>query len=183
MTSPVFWFTALTLPSAHDGLLTACSNSFWIICGLFGVPEWMTVQDPSEVWTSIFTIDRLGCLKCFMCFLHSVCSSHYVIVQLWQSKKHYTKNQWFFYFDFQQEATVDYNWHGFPLVLELKVEKKVVHEVRLSKPLMVIAIIAAVGLFAIGLRPVIEATPAFASIGVHQVKIVGKVAICDLCSK
>ena len=62
-------------------------------------------------------------------------------------------------------------------------EKKVVHEVRLSKPLMAAAIIAAVGLFAIGLRPVIEATPAFASIGIHQVKIVGKVAICDLCSK
>ena len=42
-------------------------------------------------------------------FLHSVCSSHYVTVQLWQSKKHYTKNPWFFYFDFQQEATVGYN--------------------------------------------------------------------------
>ena len=40
-------------------------------------------------------------------------------------------------------------------------EKKVVHEVRLSKPSMVVAIIAAVGLFAIGLRPIIEATPAF----------------------
>ena len=53
-------------------------------------------------------------------------------------------------------------------------EKKVVHEVRLSKPLMVIAIIAAVGLFAIGLRPVIEATPAFA-----QSKQVHRIAICD----
>jgi hypothetical protein len=53
-------------------------------------------------------------------------------------------------------------------------EKKVVHGVRLSKPLMAAAIIAAVGLFAIGLRPVIEATPAFAhSNQVH------KIAICS----
>jgi hypothetical protein len=41
-------------------------------------------------------------------------------------------------------------------------EKKVIHEVRLSKPLMAVAIIAAFGLLAIGLKPVIEATPAFA---------------------
>ncbi|MDB9890207.1 hypothetical protein OAD74_02315 [Alphaproteobacteria bacterium] len=55
-------------------------------------------------------------------------------------------------------------------------EKKVVHEVRLSKPLMAVAIIAAFGLLAIGLRPVIEATPAFASNHtVHKVKIVGTV--------
>ena len=61
-------------------------------------------------------------------------------------------------------------------------EKKVIHEVRLSKPLMAVAIIAAFGLLAIGLRPVIEATPAFAvGHNVHQVKIVGQVAICDLC--
>ena len=62
-------------------------------------------------------------------------------------------------------------------------EKKVVHEVRLSKPLMAVAIIAAFGLLAIGLRPVIEATPAFAfGHDVHRVEIVGQVAICDLCS-
>ena len=60
-------------------------------------------------------------------------------------------------------------------------EKKVVHEVRLSKPLMAVAIIAAFGLLAMGLRPVIEATPAFASGGVHQVEIVGKVVTCDVC--
>ena len=61
-------------------------------------------------------------------------------------------------------------------------EKKVIHEVRLSKPLMAVAIIAAFGLLAIGLRPVIEATPAFAfGHDVHRVEIVGQVAICDLC--
>ena len=53
-------------------------------------------------------------------------------------------------------------------------EKKVIHEVRLSKPLMAVAIIAAFGLLAMGLRPVIEATPAFA-----QSNQVHKVAICD----
>ena len=52
-------------------------------------------------------------------------------------------------------------------------EKKVVHEVRLSKPLMAVAVIAAFGLLAIGLRPVIEATPAFA-----QSNQVHKIAIC-----
>ena len=53
-------------------------------------------------------------------------------------------------------------------------EKKVIHEVRLSKPLMVVAIIAAFGLLAIGLRPVIEATPAFAqSNQVHKISICG----------
>ena len=41
-------------------------------------------------------------------------------------------------------------------------EKKVVYEVRLSKPLMAVATIAAVGLLAIGAKPLIEATPAFA---------------------
>ena len=60
-------------------------------------------------------------------------------------------------------------------------EKKVIHEVRLSKPLMAVAIIGAVGLFAIGLRPVIEATPAFAFDDVHKVRIVGTVATCDTC--
>ena len=54
-------------------------------------------------------------------------------------------------------------------------EKKVIHEVRLSKPLMAVAIIAAFGLLAIGVKPIIEATPAFASLGVHQVEIVGTV--------
>jgi hypothetical protein len=65
--------------------------------------------------------------------------------------------------------------------LELKMEKKVIHEVRLSKPLMAVAVIAAFGLLAMGLRPVIEATPAFASGGIHQVEIVGTVATCDTC--
>jgi uncharacterized membrane protein len=32
-------------------------------------------------------------------------------------------------------------------------EKKVIHDVRLKKPLFAVAIIAAVGLLAIGLRP------------------------------
>lgn len=53
-------------------------------------------------------------------------------------------------------------------------EKKVIHEVRLSKPLMAVAIIAAFGLLAIGLKPVIEATPAFA-----QNNQVHKIAICS----
>lgn len=58
-------------------------------------------------------------------------------------------------------------------------EKKVVHEVRLSKPLMAVAIIAAFGLLAIGLKPVIEVTPAFALNEIHQVQIVGTVATFD----
>ena len=53
-------------------------------------------------------------------------------------------------------------------------EKKVVHEVRLSKPLMAVAIIAAFGLLAIGVKPIIEATPAFA-----QSNQVHKIAICN----
>ena len=54
-------------------------------------------------------------------------------------------------------------------------EKKVIHEVRLSKPLMAVAIIAAFGLLAIGLKPVIEATPAFAqSDQVHKISICGR---------
>ena len=53
-------------------------------------------------------------------------------------------------------------------------EKKVIHEVRLSKPLMAVAIIGAVGLFAIGVKPIIEAKPAFA-----QSNQVHKIAICD----
>ena len=53
-------------------------------------------------------------------------------------------------------------------------EKKVIHEVRLSKPLMAVAIIGAFGLLAIGLKPVIEATPAFA-----QSNQVHKIAICN----
>ena len=48
---------------------------------------------------------------------------------------------------------------------------------------MAVAIIAAFGLLAIGLRPVIEVTPAFTyGQEVHRVEIVGQVAICDLCS-
>lgn len=53
-------------------------------------------------------------------------------------------------------------------------QKRFIHEVKLSKPLMAVAIIGAVGLFAIGLRPMIEATPAFA-----QSNQVHKIAICD----
>ena len=53
-------------------------------------------------------------------------------------------------------------------------EKKVIHEVRLSKPLMAVAIIGAVGLLAIGVKPIIEATPAFA-----QDSQIQKVAICS----
>ena len=53
-------------------------------------------------------------------------------------------------------------------------EKKVIHEVRLSKPLMAVAIIAAFGLLAIGAKPITEATPAFA-----QSNQVHKIAICD----
>ena len=53
-------------------------------------------------------------------------------------------------------------------------EKKVVYEVRLSKPVMTVAIMAAVGLLAIGARPLIEATPAFA-----QSNQVHKVALCN----
>ena len=52
-------------------------------------------------------------------------------------------------------------------------ENKVVHEIRLSKPVMTVAVIAAVGLLAIGAKPLIEATPAFASSDV-----VHKIAIC-----
>ena len=53
-------------------------------------------------------------------------------------------------------------------------EKKVIHEARLSKPLMAVAIIAAFGLLAIGLKPVIEAAPAFAqSNQVHKISICG----------
>ena len=51
-------------------------------------------------------------------------------------------------------------------------EKRVVHEVRLSKPLMAVAIVASVGLLAIGLKPVLDVSPAFAS-------SVQKVVICD----
>ena len=53
-------------------------------------------------------------------------------------------------------------------------EKKVIYEVRLSRPVIVIATIAAVGLLAIGVKPLLEATPAFASNQIH------KIAICDL---
>ena len=54
-------------------------------------------------------------------------------------------------------------------------EKKVVHEVRLSKPLMAVAIIAAFGLLTIGVKPIIDATPAFAQSGqVHKISICGR---------
>ena len=41
-------------------------------------------------------------------------------------------------------------------------KKKDVYEVRLSKSARVVGIIAAVGLLAIGAKPLIEATPVFA---------------------
>jgi len=52
-------------------------------------------------------------------------------------------------------------------------ENKVVYEVRLSKPLMTVAVMAAVGLVAIGAKPLIEATPALAAGGIQ------KIAICS----
>ena len=57
-------------------------------------------------------------------------------------------------------------------------EKKVVYEVRLSKPVMVVATMAAIGLLAIGAKPLIEATPAFAQMGGIQ-----KIAICSESGK
>lgn len=56
-------------------------------------------------------------------------------------------------------------------------ENKVVYEVRLSKPVMVIATVAAIGFLAIGAKPLIEVTPAFASGEIH------KIAVCDPKSK
>jgi len=53
-------------------------------------------------------------------------------------------------------------------------ENKVVYEVRLSKPVMTVAVMAAVGLLAIGAKPLLEATPAFA-----QSNSVQKIAICN----
>ena len=53
-------------------------------------------------------------------------------------------------------------------------EKKVVYEVRLSKPLITVAVMAAVGLLAIGAKPLIEATPAFAQSNQLQ-----KVRLCN----
>ena len=50
-------------------------------------------------------------------------------------------------------------------------ENKVVYEVRLSKPVMTVAVMAAVGLLAIGAKPLIEATPAFAQNTVQRVQI------------
>ena len=52
-------------------------------------------------------------------------------------------------------------------------EKKVVYEVRFSKPVMVIATVATIGLLAIGAKPLIEAKPAFADGEIH------KIAVCD----
>ena len=53
-------------------------------------------------------------------------------------------------------------------------EQKVVYEVKFSRPVMFVAVMAAVGLLAIGAKPLLEAKPAFAqSSGIH------KIAICD----
>ena len=53
-------------------------------------------------------------------------------------------------------------------------EKKVIYEVRLSKSLMTVAVIAAIGLLAIGAKPFIETNKAFA-----QSNEVHKIAICS----
>lgn len=52
-------------------------------------------------------------------------------------------------------------------------EEKIVYEIKLSKPLFVVAIIAAVGLVLIGIRPIIGVTPAGAS------NDVSKIALCN----
>ena len=52
-------------------------------------------------------------------------------------------------------------------------ENKLVYEVRLSKPLMAVAVVAAFGLLAIGMKPFIEVSPALASSTTIQ-----KIAIC-----
>ena len=54
-------------------------------------------------------------------------------------------------------------------------EKRVIHEIRLSWPLTAVAIIAAIGLFSIGVKPLIDATPALAKSDQVQ-----KIAICNL---
>jgi hypothetical protein len=64
--------------------------------------------------------------------------------------------------------------HKFTLNLELKMEQKVVYEIKLSRPVMIVAVMAAVGLLAIGAKPLLEATPAFA-----QSSGVQKIAICE----
>ncbi len=51
--------------------------------------------------------------------------------------------------------------------------RKIIYEVKLSKPLMTVAVMAAIGLLAIGLRPLVEITPAFANSNIT------KVAVCS----
>ena len=53
-------------------------------------------------------------------------------------------------------------------------ERKIIHEVKLSKPILTVAIVAAAGLLLIGLRPIIETTPAFANSGKPT-----KISICS----
>lgn len=52
-------------------------------------------------------------------------------------------------------------------------EKRVIHEIRLSRPLMAVAIIAAIGLFAIGVKPFLS-TPANAGGEVQQITLCNK---------
>ena len=60
------------------------------------------------------------------------------------------------------------------MFVEHKMENKLIFEVRLSKPLMTVAVMATLGLLAIGVKPFIEVTPALASSNNIQ-----KIAICD----
>ena len=53
-------------------------------------------------------------------------------------------------------------------------EQKVVYEIKFSRPVMIVAVMAAVGLLAIGAKPLLEAAPAFA-----QSSDVHKIAICN----
>ena len=53
-------------------------------------------------------------------------------------------------------------------------EQKVVYEIKFSRPVMIVAVMAAVGLLAIGAKPLLEATPAFA-----QSSGVQKIALCN----
>ena len=51
--------------------------------------------------------------------------------------------------------------------------KKITHEIKLSRPLMAVAVVATIGVLMIGLRPFIKIDNAWASSGVT------KVAICN----
>ena len=53
-------------------------------------------------------------------------------------------------------------------------EQKVVYEIKFSRPVMIVAVMTAFGLLAIGAKPLLEATPAFA-----QSSGVQKIALCN----